>query len=118
MHRSHPAVAGVKLLTVVAPDKREGSSPTGLVGRCLAQQLLAAGEPVRVLAEPGECHGWPDGVEVVAGSIGRPPASAGVFAGVDAVFLAGAHPATIEASLEKARDTGVRRIVLLSSHGP
>ncbi|GAA2647886.1 hypothetical protein GCM10010425_68350 [Streptomyces spororaveus] len=38
------------LLTVVGPRKDEGNSPTGIVGRCLARQLLAMGRPVRVLA--------------------------------------------------------------------
>lgn len=116
--RSRPHADGVKLLTVVAPSKDEGCSPTGLVGRRMAQRLLAAGEPVRVLAEPDECGGWPDEVGVVAGSIGQPLTSAEVFADVDAVFLAGAHPSTVEASLASAADAGVRRIVLLSSHGP
>ncbi|MBB2947212.1 uncharacterized protein YbjT (DUF2867 family) [Actinoplanes lutulentus] len=110
--------AGVKLLTVVAPAKDEGCSPTGLVGRRLARQLLATGDPVRVLAEPDECDGWPDGVHVVAGSISRPLSSGEILAGVDAIFLAGAHPSTVAASLTLARDAGVRRIVVLSSHGP
>lgn len=71
-----------------------------------------------MLAEPGECSGWPAEVEVVIGSIGQPLPSAEIFAGVDAVFLAGAHPSTVEASLRSAGEAGVQRIVLLSSHGP
>lgn len=123
MDRSHssqsrPIAEDVKLLTVVAPSMDEGCSPTGLVGRRLARQLLAAGHPVRALAEPEECSGWPAEVEVVTGSISQPLPSAEIFAGVDAIFLAGAHPSTVEASLRLARDAGVRRIVLLSSHGP
>ncbi|HLL68565.1 MAG TPA: NAD(P)H-binding protein [Micromonosporaceae bacterium] len=116
--QSQPITEGVKLLTVVAPSKDEGCSPTGIVGRRLARQLLVAGDPVRVLAEPEECSGWPDDVHVVAGSISQPLASGEIFAGVDAIFLAGAHPATIESSLALAHDAGLRRIVLLSSHGP
>ncbi|MEU1250101.1 NAD(P)H-binding protein [Micromonospora arida] len=116
--QSLPIPEGVKLLTVVAPSKDEGNSPTGLVGRHLAQQLLAAGDPVRVLAEPAECSGWPNDVHLVTGSIRQPLAFGGIFAGVDAMFLAGAHPATVEPTLALARDAGVRRIVLLSSHGP
>jgi uncharacterized protein YbjT (DUF2867 family) len=115
---SVPSTKGVKLLTVVTPSKDEGCSPTGLVGRRLARQLLAAGDRVRVFAEPDESSGWPGDVEVAEGSIIRPPEYAEVFAGVEAVFLAGAHPSTVEAALTLARDAGVRRIVLLSSHGP
>ncbi|WP_036529434.1 SDR family oxidoreductase [Nocardia sp. CNY236] len=115
---SRSVTEGVKLLTVVAPSKEEGCSPTGLVGRCLARQLLTAGDSVRVLAPPQENSGWPDGTQVVEGSIRQPLNSGRVFADVDAIFLAGAHPATVEESLALARDAGVRRIVLLSSHGP
>ncbi|GIJ51396.1 nucleotide-diphosphate-sugar epimerase [Virgisporangium aliadipatigenens] len=115
---SQPISEGVKLITVVAPSKGEGSSPTGLVGRRLAQQLLAVGDPVRAFAEPEECSGWPDDVHLVTGSVSKPLAFGGIFAGVDAMFLAGAHPATVEATLALARDAGVRRVVLLSSHGP
>ncbi|MEU2395834.1 NAD(P)H-binding protein [Streptomyces sp. NPDC007369] len=96
-----------------------GSSPTGVVGRCLARQLTAAGDRVRVLAEPDQVHGWPVGTEVVAGSVtGHPQEYAGAFGGVDAVFLAGAVPATVGEALDTARTAGVRRIVVLSSHGP
>ncbi|WP_199435200.1 SDR family oxidoreductase [Qaidamihabitans albus] len=84
----------------------------------MARQLLDAGDRVRVLAEPEQVDGWPDGVEVVEGSITRPLEHAGVFTGVDGVFLAGAIPATVRDALEIAKGAGVRRIVVLSSHGP
>ena len=106
------------LLTVVAASKREGSSPTGVVGRSLARQLLAAGDRVRVLAEPDQCQDWPASVEVVEGSVDSPPGRAGVWAGVQTLFLAGAHPATVPEVLRIAREARIRRIVLLSSHGP
>ncbi|MFJ2820072.1 NAD(P)H-binding protein [Streptomyces toxytricini] len=106
------------LLTVVRPRKGAGSSPTGIVGRCLARQLAAAGDRVRVLAEPGQTGGWPPGTEVVAGSVTRPSDCAGAFDGVEAVFLAGAVPATVGEVLDTARASGVQRIVVLSSHGP
>jgi len=110
--------ASLRLLTAVSARKDAGSSPTGLVGRSLARQLLDAGDRVRVLAEPGQVDDWPDGVEVVEGSITRPLEHAEVFAGVDGVFLAGAVPMTVRDVLEVARFAGVRRIVVLSSHGP
>lgn len=110
--------AGLRLLTAVSARKDAGSSPTGIVGRSLARQLLDAGDRVRVLAEPAQTDGWPDEVEVVEGSITRPLEYAEVFAGVDGVFLAGAVPTTVRDALELARVAGVRRIVVLSSHGP
>ncbi|MFD0268716.1 NAD(P)H-binding protein [Streptomyces sp. NPDC127106] len=107
------------LLTAVSPRKGAGSSPTGIVGRCLARQLAATGDRVRVLAESDQLHDWPVGTEVVEGSVSRHPSKyAEAFDGVDAVFLAGAVPATVGAVLDTARDAGVRRIVVLSSHGP
>ena len=80
----------VRLLTAVSARKDAGSSPTGIVGRSLARQLLDFGDRVRVLAEPGRLDGWPDEVEVVEGSITRPLERPEVFDGVDGVFLAGA----------------------------
>ncbi|MFD7631316.1 SDR family oxidoreductase [Streptomyces sp. NPDC059851] len=106
------------LLTAVSPRKGAGCSPTGTVGRRLARQLASAGERVRVLAEPDQLHDWPAGTEVVEGSVTRPLEYTEVFDGVDAVFLAGAVPATVQELLDTARDAGVRRIVVLSSHGP
>ncbi len=105
---------GDVLLTAVKARKDAGCSPTGIVGRSLARQLLQAGDSVRVLAEPEQLHGWPDGVEVVEGSITRPGEHAEVFDGVRAVFLAGAVPETVREAL--ALITG--RVVVLSSHGP
>jgi nucleoside-diphosphate-sugar epimerase len=106
------------LLTVVAASKREGSSPTGVVGRSLARQLLAAGDRVRVLAEMDQCQDWPASVEVIEGSVVSPTSHAGIWAGVETVFLAGAHPATVAEVLRIAREAQVWRIVVLSSHGP
>ncbi|MFB6821311.1 SDR family oxidoreductase [Streptomyces virginiae] len=106
------------LLTVVGPRKDEGNSPTGIVGRCLARQLLAMGRQVRVLAEPGRCDGWPDAVDVVEGSVTRPLECARAFDGVEAVFLAGARPSTVRDALVLARKGGTEKIVVLSSHGP
>lgn len=50
----------LRLLTVVSARKDAGSSPTGIVGRSLARQLLAVGDRVRVIAESDRLAGWPD----------------------------------------------------------
>ncbi|GAA2262475.1 NAD(P)H-binding protein [Streptomyces amakusaensis] len=113
-----PKIEGVYLLTVVSPRKDEGNSPTGIVGRCLARQLLTMGRRVRVIAEPDQCDGWPEAVEVVEGSVTRPLECARAFDGVEAVFLAGARPSTVQDALALARNAAARKIVLLSSHGP
>ncbi|MFD9969037.1 SDR family oxidoreductase [Streptomyces sp. NPDC059011] len=113
-----PVSAGTCLLTVVSPRRDEGNSPTGIVGRCLARQLLALGRPVRVVAEPDQCGGWPDTVDVVEGSVTRPLECARAFDGVEAVFLAGALPSTVRDALALARAARTGRVVLLSSHGP
>ncbi|MFD8413465.1 SDR family oxidoreductase [Streptomyces sp. NPDC059650] len=56
---------------------------------------------------------------MVEGSVSRRPSEyAEAFDGVDAVFLAGAVPATVGEVLDTARHAGVRRTVVLSSHGP
>ncbi|MFF4426402.1 NAD(P)H-binding protein [Streptomyces sp. NPDC001549] len=106
------------LLTAVNARKGAGSSPTGVVGRRLARRLLAAGDRVRVLAEPEQAADWPTGTEVVEGSVTRPAEPAGAFDGTDTLFLAGAVPATVRDVLGLARAAGTRRIVTLSSHGP
>lgn len=106
------------LLATVAPRKREGSSPTGLVGRHLAQQLLDSGVSVRVLAEPGQLDGWAQGIQVMSGSITSPKDADQAFAGVAKVFLAGAEPNSVKEVTKLAAAAGIERIVVLSSHGP
>ncbi|MBX9427461.1 SDR family oxidoreductase [Streptomyces lateritius] len=117
-HEKTPVTEGICLLTVVSPRRDEGNSPTGIVGRWLARRLLAMGWHVRVMAESDQCGGWPDTVHVVEGSITRPLECARAFDGVEAVFLAGAHPSTIQDALALARNASARKVVLLSSHGP
>ncbi|WP_433237487.1 SDR family oxidoreductase [Streptosporangium sp. CA-135522] len=108
----------LRLLTVVSARKDAGSSPTGIVGRSLARQLLAVGDRVRVIAESDQLADWPDAVELVEGSITRPWECAEAFNGVGSIFLAGAQPSTVQDALALAVAAGVRRIVVLSSHGP
>jgi uncharacterized protein YbjT (DUF2867 family) len=113
------------LITAVPPRTLPGAVPTGPVGRCLARQLLAAGEAVRVLAPGQEAAGWPGGAEVTEGSVLRPAQSPHVFAGIDRMFLAGAtpefrseRPEAVYEVVSRAVEGGVRHVVVLSSHGP
>ncbi|MDC7810560.1 NmrA family transcriptional regulator [Sphingomonas koreensis] len=107
----------VFLLTAIAPRKREGSSPTGIVGRHLARQLLDKGASVRILAEQEQLEGWPQETQVICGSIANRGDAATALVGVDRVFLAGADPASVRDVIGSAVTEGVDRIVVLSSHG-
>lgn len=107
----------VFLLTAVAPRKREGSSPTGIVGRHLARQLLDKGASVRVLAEQAQLEGWPSGAQVILGSITDREDAAAALVGIDRLFLAGAEPGSEGDVTGSAAAAGVDRIVVLSSHG-
>ncbi|WP_051865075.1 SDR family oxidoreductase [Streptomyces griseus] len=104
------------MVTSVPPVAFLGAVPTGPAGRCLAARLLAAGEPVRVLA--ADPDGWPDGVELIEGDVTRPGEFPSAFSGIDGLFLAGAAPGTAAEAIGLAEHGGARRIVVLSSHGP
>lgn len=105
------------LITAIETTRREGTSPTGIIARCLANQLLSRNERVRALVEPVHVRQWPNGVEVIEGSIRGAGMSESAFSGIDAVWLAGAEAATVGEVLSKAKRAGVRRVVTLSSHG-
>ncbi|WP_280457263.1 SDR family oxidoreductase [Nocardia carnea] len=106
------------LLTVGNGGRREGSSPTGIVGRALARRLLAGGGRVRVLAEPAQAGGWPPHCEIVEGSVASPADVESVSSGVSTLFLADADPASAAEVLQAGDIPRIRRLVLLSSHGP
>lgn len=106
------------LLTIVPGREIPGHVPTAPIGRRLADRPLAAGEPVRVLAPASEVGSWPGGVGVIAGDIARPAESEAAFRGIERMFLAGASPETVWEAVDLAKRGGVRRIVVLTSHGP
>ncbi|WP_184074886.1 NAD(P)H-binding protein [Nocardiopsis mwathae] len=106
------------LLTVAPERDTTGAVPTVPVGRCMAERLCRAGEGVRVLAPPSEQEGWPPGADVVVGDVTRPERTPEAFVGIDRMFLAGAVPETAHSLVSLARRGGVRRIAVLSSHGP
>lgn len=113
------------LITSVPPRKAPGAVPVGPVGRCLARGLLARGESVRVLCAHSDASGWPEGVEMIEGSVLRPAEAPSAFVGIDRLFLAGAtpevrteRPHSVSEVVSRAVEGGARAIVVLSSHGP
>lgn len=86
----------------------------GNVGRCVVQQLLAAGERVRALTrDPASAH-FPEEVEVVRGDLADAATLGPAFPGVERMFFFTPEKGGPEA-VEAARRAGVRRLVLLSS---
>ncbi len=95
---------------------------TGIVGREVVRQLLAAGRDVRVLTrDPARAAGFGGAVEVVTGDLGRPDTLDAALTGVDSAFmLAGGGPETPlhDANLAvAAQRQGVRHLVKLSIIG-
>jgi uncharacterized protein YbjT (DUF2867 family) len=86
---------------------------TGHVGREVVAQLVAAGEPVRVLSRHPERLDWPDGVEAVTGDLTQ-ELPADVFADVRALYLF-PEPRRVEAVVAAAAAAGVQHVVVLSS---
>ncbi|MDT7623612.1 MAG: hypothetical protein QOF99_4513 [Pseudonocardiales bacterium] len=87
---------------------------TGNVGGSVVRQLLDAGENIRALTrDPGAAR-LPAGVDVVGGDLADPSTLAGVFDGIDRMFLFPV-PATATAVTELAVRAGVRRVAVLSS---
>lgn len=89
---------------------------TGLVGRSLVGQLLAAGATVRALSRRPETADLPDGVEVVGGDVCEPASLVPALAGVDRVYLFTGGPAA-NGFAGLARDAGVECVVMLSGLG-
>jgi uncharacterized protein YbjT (DUF2867 family) len=87
---------------------------TGTVGRALAGQLLAVGEPVRALTRHPATARLPAGVEVVGGDLADPATLDGAFAGVERLHLFPV-PGTATEVMAMARAAGVRRVTVLSS---
>lgn len=86
---------------------------TGNVGAELTRTLAETGAPVRALVRrPGTV--LPDGVEPVLGDLDRPGGLVEAFKGVRGVFLLPGY-ADMPGLLARARDAGVRHVVLLSA---
>lgn len=87
---------------------------TGNVGANIVNQLVEAGEKVRVLTRRPTDHAFPDQVEVVAGDLTRPDTLPAALTDVDRAFLFPLHGA-LDGFLDAAKRAGLRHVVLLSS---
>ncbi|MFI2206082.1 NAD(P)H-binding protein [Streptomyces sp. NPDC020192] len=87
---------------------------SGHVGSELVKLLANGKRPVRALIRDVETIRSSRGVEYVSGDLNRPETLAGVFAGVEALFLLGGF-ADMPGVLAQARKAGVAHVVLLSS---
>jgi uncharacterized protein YbjT (DUF2867 family) len=86
---------------------------TGQVGRHVVHGLLAGGHAVRALSRTPEKAGFPAEIEVLRGDLTEPASLEPALAGVDALYLLASGEES--AFLDRAREAGVRRVVLLSS---
>lgn len=92
---------------------------TGTVGGALVRELLARGEPVRVLTRSaGRAGDLPEGAEAVVGDLLDPRTYPAVFDGARTLFLLNAVSQTELheglAGVVEARRAGVERVVYLS----
>ncbi|MCY0934845.1 SDR family oxidoreductase [Streptomyces sp. H34-S4] len=89
---------------------------TGNVGGELVRILAAAGERVTAVSRRTPEHALPTGVRHHRADLAEPQSLRPALEGADALFLlvAGEDPGAV---LELAAETGVRRVVLLSSQG-
>ncbi|WP_069171631.1 SDR family oxidoreductase [Streptomyces griseus] len=89
---------------------------TGNVGRTLVRLLAGDGERVTAVARRISGADVPDGVRAVPADLADPATLRPALTGADALFLLVAGE-DAEGVLAVARETGVRRVVLLSSQG-
>ncbi|WP_049574186.1 NAD(P)H-binding protein [Nocardiopsis sp. SBT366] len=87
---------------------------SGTVGSLVVPRLIERGATVRALSRDPAHRVFPEGVEPVEGDLERPATLDDVFDGVDAVMLY-PHPETAEEVVDRIRNAGARRIVLISS---
>lgn len=85
---------------------------TGNVGGELVSALAGAGTPVRALVRRPDVE-LPEGAEAAVGDLNDPGSLDDALKGVEGVFLLSGYE-DMPGMLARARDAGVRRIVLLS----
>jgi uncharacterized protein YbjT (DUF2867 family) len=89
---------------------------TGNAGSGVVNGLLEVEADVRGLVREGSESKLPEGVDPAVGDLNDPYSLPGPLEGVSAVFLLSGYDG-IERSLALMRDSGVQRVVLLSSSG-
>ncbi|ROT33988.1 NAD(P)H-binding protein [Micromonospora sp. HM5-17] len=87
---------------------------TGTVGRLVVELLVKAGERVRAMTRDPRSARFPDGVEVVPGDLTKPAGMTAALTGVERMYLFPVAQTAREV-VERARQAGVRRVVVLSS---
>lgn len=87
---------------------------TGQIGRHVVEQLLAAGEDVRVVTRKPDSAGFPADVTVLAGDLKEPDSIVPAVKGADRVFLFPVSETAVEVAEILAR-AQVSRVVVLSS---
>jgi uncharacterized protein YbjT (DUF2867 family) len=106
------------------------TAPTGNIGHQVVDNVLAGGQPVRVIVrDPARLSARVrDRVEVIQGSHGDPEVVARAFSGADALFWlvpGGRHAASVDAAYvgftrpaaEAMRSQGINRVVDVSALG-
>jgi uncharacterized protein YbjT (DUF2867 family) len=88
---------------------------TGMVGRQVVSQLIAAGSPVRAMARKPEAANLPPQVQVVRGDLTVPEALDACLDGADAVFLVWTAPPSAVAPALQRITQRAPRIVYLSA---
>ncbi|MFI6731419.1 NAD(P)H-binding protein [Nonomuraea sp. NPDC050451] len=87
---------------------------TGNVGSHVVDQLLDAGEKIRVITRNPGGHSFPEQVEIVPGDLTQPDTLSEALDGVERVFLFPVFTG-LDAFLDAARLSDLQHIVLLSS---
>jgi uncharacterized protein YbjT (DUF2867 family) len=86
----------------------------GNVGRIVVDRLAEAGEKVRALTRAPHAATFPRGVEVRGGDLTRPGTLSAALEGVERMYLFPV-PETARQVVRLAKESGVRRVVVLSS---
>jgi uncharacterized protein YbjT (DUF2867 family) len=86
---------------------------TGNVGAELVRVLVATGEPVRALSRRPDSAAMPTGVSAVGGDLNDPDTLADALSGVRGIFVLSGYR-DMPGLLRRAREAGVRQVVLLS----
>jgi len=89
---------------------------TGMVGGELTQQLLAAGQSVRVLTrDPQKAAALKGQAEIVEGDLGKPETLQTAFNGIERMFLVTANTQQDANALRAAKAAGIHHVVKLST---